>query len=199
MLGALSLFLVVFVLNVIPAFAPPTWMVLSYVGFTHPMHNLALLAIVAAAAATTGRVLLAKMSREIIRKKLLSEASRRNIDTLRVRLEGRTKLTFSVFLLFAFSPLPSNFLFIAYGLTGMRLATVAVPFLIGRSVSYSFWGMAGSAVSRAIELESTEALSYLGAYFIVTQVLLLTLLYAFTKVDWRALIYEKKFRWMGAE
>jgi len=29
------LFVVVFALNVIPAFAPPTWMALSWVGFSH--------------------------------------------------------------------------------------------------------------------------------------------------------------------
>jgi hypothetical protein len=195
MLGALSLFLVVFALNVIPAFAPPTWMVLSYVGFRYPMNHVALSAVIAAAAATCGRVLLAKMSRDIVRKKFLSEDTRMNIDAIRERLEARPKFTFSLFLFYAFSPLPSNYLFLAYGLTGMKLPPVAAPFLLGRSISYSFWGLAGAAVSRAVKLEFTEALSYMGAYFIVTQVLLLSILYAFTRVDWRALFEERQFRW----
>jgi hypothetical protein len=34
----LLVFLVVLVLNVIPAFAPPTWMVFSFLGFRFPEH-----------------------------------------------------------------------------------------------------------------------------------------------------------------
>ena len=35
MLGLLIIFAIVFALNLIPAFAPPTWMVISYIGFEH--------------------------------------------------------------------------------------------------------------------------------------------------------------------
>jgi len=34
----LVLFLVVLLLNIIPAFAPPTWMVFSFLGFRLPTH-----------------------------------------------------------------------------------------------------------------------------------------------------------------
>ena len=34
----LILFLTVFLLNIIPAFAPPTWMVFSFLGFRFPSH-----------------------------------------------------------------------------------------------------------------------------------------------------------------
>jgi hypothetical protein len=35
----LLLFAIVYALNVIPAFAPPTWMALSFVGFNDPTIN----------------------------------------------------------------------------------------------------------------------------------------------------------------
>ena len=35
---AALLFIVVFTLNVIPAFAPPTWVTLSFIGFSMPRH-----------------------------------------------------------------------------------------------------------------------------------------------------------------
>jgi hypothetical protein len=47
-------------------------------------------------------------------------------------------------------------------------------------------------------MESTDAQSYLGAYFVLSQLLLLFLVYLFTKVDWRAVFREKKFRWVKA-
>src|SRR6476620_11183995 len=50
-----ALFFVVFVLNVIPAFAPPTWMTLSFVGLTLPSVNVMVLALVGAVAAIARR------------------------------------------------------------------------------------------------------------------------------------------------
>jgi hypothetical protein len=46
MFTALILFFsVIFLLNVIPAFAPPTWMIFSFIGFHFPAQNGAELAI----------------------------------------------------------------------------------------------------------------------------------------------------------
>jgi membrane protein DedA with SNARE-associated domain len=196
MFGALLIFLVVFLLNLIPAFAPPTWMVLSYLGLRYSNGNIPAFALIAAVAATLGRLILAKGARDIVRNRWMSAHAVKNVDALRERLEQRKKLTFSVFLFYAFSPLPSNFLFIAYGLTGMKLPAIVTPFFLGRFVSYNFWGLAGGAAARALALESTEAFSYFGIYFLLTQALLLSTVYGFTRIDWRHLFSEKKFRWL---
>lgn len=195
MQGALLVFLVIYVLNLIPAFAPPTWMVFSFLGFRYPWLNLKLLALVGAAAATLGRVTLAKLSQVVIRQKFMSQSSRENIDAIREHLKGRDKATAGIFLFYAFTPFPSNYLFIAYGLTTLPLRLVAIPFLIGRTISYSFWGLTSSTVARRFLSESHEAISYFSAYFVLSQVLLLLLVYAFTRVDWRALFDERRFRW----
>jgi hypothetical protein len=189
------LFLVVFSINLVPAFAPPTWMVFSYIGFRYVTVNIALLAVVGATAATLGRMTLAKMARVVIRQRFMSDSTRENVDAIREYLEPRRKLTFGVFLFYAFTPFPSNYLFIAYGLTTMPLRMIALPFFIGRSVSYSFWGLTASSVARRITLGSTDAMSYLSIYFVVSQALLLALIYVFMRVDWRALFRDKKFRW----
>jgi hypothetical protein len=191
------LFLVVFLLNVIPAFAPPTWMVFSFIGFSYPEHERILLAVVGALAATAGRLCLARMSRAIVRRRILGETSRTNIDAVKEKLERRKKLTFSLFLFYALTPLPSNYLFIAYGLTLMDLKWIAVPFFVGRVASYSLWSFTGSAVARRIPLESTEATPYLGVYFLLSQALLLFAVYAFTRIDWRSVFVEKKLKWIA--
>ena len=83
-----------------------------------------------------------------MRKKLLSDAHRANIDVTKNHLEARTTLTAGLFLFYAFSPLPSNFLFIAYGLTGLPLLRVALPFFVGRLASYGFFIAGGAAADR---------------------------------------------------
>lgn len=190
------IFAVVFLLNLIPAFAPPTWMVFSFLGFRFPDQMGWKFALAGALAATLGRFTLAKMSRLIVRKRLLSEQTRENVDAIKDRLEKRPKLTFGIFLFYAFTPLPSNYVFIAYGLTTLRLALITVPFFIGRFVSYTFWAFTAAAVSRRISFEATNALSYFGVYFVATQLLLLGLVYLFTRIDWRILLAEKKFKWL---
>ncbi|HKW90237.1 MAG TPA: hypothetical protein VJN21_15925 [Candidatus Acidoferrales bacterium] len=90
--------------------------------------------------------------------------------------------------------MPSNYLFLAYGLTTLELRLIAIPFFLGRSVSYSFWGLTSSAIASKLPIPSANALSYLTGYFIATQILLLYIVYLFTRVDWRALLSEKTFR-----
>jgi membrane protein YqaA with SNARE-associated domain len=192
----LLLFGLIFGLNLIPAFAPPTWMALAFIGFEFPATNLMLLALTGATAATLGRITLAKLSHWLLRQKLLSEAQRKNIDIIKERLEKRTVLTVGLFLFYAFSPLPSNFLFIAYGLTGLPLFRVALPFFVGRIASYSFFIISGAAAGRRFNVDSIESVFYAGTWFVVSQVALLGALYAFTRVDWKALIDEHRFVWI---
>ncbi len=190
----LLIFLIVYALNLIPAFAPPTWMVFSYMGFRYPGADGISLVLIGALAATLGRVTLAELSTIIVRRRILSERARANVDEIRSRIEHRRKLTFGIFLFYAFSPLPSNYLFIAYGLTAMSLLRIAVPFFLGRSVSYFIWGATSRYVSRQLFIESGNTLTYMGVYFFVTQVLFIGVTYLFTRIDWRALFDEKKLK-----
>jgi hypothetical protein len=193
---AALLFGVVFVLNLVPACAPPTWMTLSFIGLTMPDTPILVLALIGAVAATLGRMALARLSRILVRARLLSERERRNIDSLRDGLERHRAATRGMFLAYAFSPLPSNYLFIAYGLTTLRLRFIAGPFFVGRLVSYSFWVTTASAVGDRLELDSVESASYVGIYFVVSQLLLVPAIYAFARLDWRAALEERKLRWL---
>ena len=195
LIEAASLFAVVFALNVIPAFAPPTWMALAWVGFSRPLLNPFVVAALGALAATAGRIVLARLAR-VIRRYWLSAALRDNIDVIRESLERHRALTFSGFMLYAFAPFPSNYLFIAYGLTTLPLWLAAAPFCIGRFVSYSFFVYTASEVSQRLAAEAIEKQQYFGIYFVVSQVLLLGLVVALTRVDWHHLRTAKRFRWL---
>jgi len=192
------LFILVFILNVVPAFAPPTWITLSFLGMSMPHVPIGALALIGATAATLGRVTLAKLSRAIVRGRFLDEPTRKNIGAIKDVLEKRRVFAFGTFLAYAFSPLPSNYLFIAYGLTTLRLTLVAFPFFVGRLASYSFWVTTASAVGDRLDLDSIESVSYVGIYFIASQLLLIPIIYIFTRIDWRAAFEEGRLRWFRA-
>lgn len=186
-------FLLVVALNLLPAFSPPTWMVLSYIGVLYPVNGV-LLAFIGALAATVGRLLLAKGSTIIVRNKLLSEKTIQNIDKLSSEMKNRKKLTIGIFLLYAFGPLPSNQLFIAYGLTGLALRLILLPFFVGRFASYTFWILTASKMSNTLLADSVKTGQFFTTYFILGQIVTLSLVYLFAKVDWGKLFSEKKFR-----
>lgn len=117
------------------------------------------------------------MSRVIVRKHWLSESARSNIDTIQSKLEKRPDFTFGALLFYAFTPLPSNDLFIAYGLTTMNLLRIAIPFLLGF-------------------VSDGDALGYFSLHFVATQCLLLAAVYAFTRIDWQSLLHAHKWRWL---
>ena len=191
-----TLFAVVFLLNIIPAFAPPTWMALSWIGLSRLFGDPFQVALTSALAATAGRLVLARLSHLVIRQRFMKGPARDNIDAIKYRIDRRRTQTFGVFLLYAFSPFPSNYLFIAYGLTSLPLWLIAVPFFIGRCASYSFFVFATSELSKHLVLEATETLAYFGAYFVISQVLLLGTVWLFARVDWRYAFTARRFRWL---
>ena len=193
---SILLFVAVFLLNLLPAFAPPTWTAMSFIGLTIPDINFLWIAVVAATAATCGRVVLAKLSRTLVRQKLLGERTRQNVDALRLGIERRPVMTFGTFLGYSISPLPSNYLFIAYGLTSLPIALLALPFFVGRLVSYGFWLKTGSTVGDRLDLDWLKSAPYFIGYFLASQLLLVPVIYCFTRIDWHAAITEKRFNWL---
>jgi membrane protein YqaA with SNARE-associated domain len=190
-MNTLSLFAIIFVLNSLPAFAPPTWMVLSAVGLSSPDANPWLTALVAATAATAGRVVLAKLAFLIVRQRWLSQRTKENIDLVKDRLATHRAMTFGGVLAYTCSPFPSNSLFMAYGLTSLPLAPVAAAAFIGRFLTYSFWVVVAMDVAHKVTLDQGSVFAYLGGYFVLTQVFMLALVYLFAKLDWRAWFASK--------
>jgi uncharacterized membrane protein YdjX (TVP38/TMEM64 family) len=126
---------------------------------------------------------------------LLSEDTRQNIDALKESLLGKKTLTAGASLFYAFSPLPSNYLFIAYGLTTLELRVLALPFFLGRLIGYNFWAHLGSAAARKLAVEAPQ--SYMSVYFVLVQIACVALIYVFMRIDWRRLLQERKLCWAG--
>jgi hypothetical protein len=193
--ATLLTFLLVFAFNLAPALTPPTWMVLAYIAVVHHPARL-VLAAVGAAAATCGRMMLARCSTWLVRHRLLAARTIDNLDVVAEQVRRHKRMTSGAMLFYAFSPLPSNQVFIAYGLLGLRLMTVALPFVLGRFVSYSFWIFTASQVSERLAVQSLKTGQFFGTYFVVGQVLTLVAVYLFTKIDWRASIAGRNLKWL---
>jgi len=186
-------FLLVFLLNIIPAFAPPTWAALSAFSLTTPDVDTFGLALTAAAAAASGRMTLAKAARRLVRGRWLSEKSKQNVDQIKTRIEANRVASAAGLALFALSPLPSNHLFIAYGLTSLNVLFAAVPFFFGRFASYYFWIYGAALAGQKLDLDRDQAGLGFGVYFIATQLLIVPFLYLFVRLDWGALLSHGRF------
>ena len=194
MTSLLTLFLLVFLLNVLPAFAPPTWMLLSFFGLRFPDANPWWVALVAASAATSGRTVLAYFAQRISGSRWFPESMRANLGSVAEAIERRRATSSVAILLFAFSPLPSNALFLAYGLSRAPLPLLAVPFFAGRFVSYAFAFTGGAVVADQFDIEISGRASAL--YFVASQLASIVLVYVFARIDWRRSWHDRRLRWV---
>jgi membrane protein YqaA with SNARE-associated domain len=194
MTSLLTLFVLAFVLNVLPAFAPPTWMLLSFFGLRFPDASPWSVALVAASAATSGRAVLAYFAQHISGSRWFPESMRANLRSVAEAIEQRRATSFVAILLFAFTPLPSNTLFLAYGLSRAPLPLLAIPFFAGRFVSYALAFTGGAAVADRFEIEISGRASTL--YFVASQVASIALVYVFARIDWRRSCQQRRLRWV---
>lgn len=193
---ALLLFAVVYALHLVPVFAPPTWMAIALVALNRPELNPFVVAVIAALAATCGRVTLAYGAKVLVRERWMSERTRENVDFLGRLIEKRRGARYGLLLLYLYNP-ASNCLFIAHSLARLPIAMIALPFLIGRLTTYTLWGMATQSVAQQFRLDERDWSTYLGGYFILTQLVLLIALWLFARIDWRALFETHRLRLLG--
>jgi len=188
----LSTFIAVFLLNIIPFIGPPTWMILSFVAFFFPIPSAPLFILTALIAATCGRAVLTSFSKYIVRDRWLAQKYKKNLDNLRKHLQKKPLFTSLVFLLEAITPISSDELFIAFGLTGLELRYALIPFFIGRIFTYSFWVYATIGVSQSVN--SILNLSFLTIPFALVSLAFVLLIYFFVKVDWEYLFIHRKLK-----
>jgi uncharacterized membrane protein YdjX (TVP38/TMEM64 family) len=183
----LILFAIVFGVNLMPAFGPPTWSIIVLYGFNSD-HPVPAIVGTGALAAALGRSFLAHGTRLL--RRWVSEKTWRNLESEKGALEKNKRRGILALGLFALSPVPSAQLFEAAGLTGVRLLPFTLAFFAGRLVSYSIYaGSAKAAEHLTIGETFRDALtSPLG---IGLQVVMLAGLVALAKVDWAKVVATK--------
>ena len=170
---------VVLGVNLMPAFGPPTWVVLVLFRL-HEHLSAVPLVLLGAVFAALGRYALARGTRGMIR--WLPKRRVANLKAAGELLQKRRTGTAVGLGLFLLSPLPSAQLFEAAGVMGLPLRALTAAFLVGRLVSYSLYvgaaGIAESSLGDALQRSLTSWPS------IALQVAMVVGIWLLSRVDW---------------
>ena len=172
--------LVVFAVNLMPAFGPPTWAVLVLLRLGTEVAPVPLV-VVGAAAAASGRFLLAVATRHLAR--WLPRTYVANTRAAGALLTSSPRGSVVGLGLFALSPVPSAQLFEAAGLMAVRLLPFTLAFFAGRLVSYALY-VAGAGVVRESSFGQLLTDSLTSPWAIAVQLLLLVGLVFLGRIDW---------------
>ncbi len=178
----LLLFLIVFGVNLLPAFGPPTWTLLVFARITWHLEPVAIV-VIGAVAAMSGRYLLASGARHFSGH--LGPKRRANLQAASNLLFRRQGRAWAVLALFVVSPLPSAQLFVAAGLLDVALVPLTLAFFVGRLISYSFYVTVATLADRQLGSVLRDALG--SPWSIAVQVALLAVAVALPFINWTRL------------
>ncbi|MGY2062535.1 hypothetical protein ACW9HQ_47280, partial [Nocardia gipuzkoensis] len=147
---------VVFLVNLMPAFAPPTWALLVLFKLNWHLHPVVLV-ITGAFASASGRLVLAAATGRL--RAHLSPHRQAGLQAARAYLTGHKGRSAIGLMLFALSPIPSAQLFEAAGLMGIRLLPITAAFFAGRIVSYSLYVSAATVAERNLGTAFADVLT----------------------------------------
>jgi uncharacterized membrane protein YdjX (TVP38/TMEM64 family) len=172
---------IVFGVNLLPAFGPPTWAVLVVLVAKDDRLAIVPTVLLGALAAASGRLVLALAARAWFRGRLSAKRTRSLAAAEKALTRSRTR-KFTALALFALSPVPSAQLFVAAGLMRVRLLPLTGGFFAGRLVSYSLYVAAAAKVAEELRGNFVNAMT--SPFGIAVEVVTLAALIAFLRIDW---------------
>jgi hypothetical protein len=184
----LGIFFLLVVINAAPLLMPPTWIVLSSFYAIDPLFDPLILSLVGATGATIGRFFLKSVSG--IFRKFVGKEQKSNLDAIGSFLNLKKFGYVITSFLFAATPLPSNMLFVTYGLLRAKSFGLYVGFWGGRVLSYYIMITISTVVlTPFIELFEER---YIG--ILIADALGIGLIIFFTCVNWNLLLTRRKFK-----
>ena len=184
----LGIFFLLIAVNAAPLLMPPTWIILSSFYAIDPLLDPLILSLIGATGATIGRFFLKSVSG--IFRKFVGNEQKSNLDAignfLNIRKFGYVLTSF----LFAATPLPSNMLFVTYGLLRAKSFGLYIGFWLGRVVSYYIMITISTIVlTPFIELFEDR---YIG--ILIADALGIGSVIFFTCINWNLLLTKRKFK-----
>jgi len=146
----------VFAINLLPAFGPPTWAVLVFFSLDFDLPAVPLV-LFGALAAASGRYVLANATRRL--RPRFSPARLAHIERMQARALANRRRTAAGLGLFALSPVPSGQLFAGAGLMTVPLLPLTAAFFCGRLVSYSIYVSAAGVAEQSLGSIAADALT----------------------------------------
>ncbi|MDB9721705.1 hypothetical protein OAA51_01660 [Nitrosopumilus sp.] len=185
-----GIFLILIGVNASPILMPPSWIVLTSFYLLDPTLNIVLLAVVGATGATIGRFFLKRISG--LFRKFVGEEQKSNLDMIGSYLNKKKHGYLIASFLFGATPLPSNILFITYGLMRAKSVGIYVGFWFGRTISYIIMIYFGNTVLTPF-LEMFE--DRLTGILLIDGVGIL-LIILFACVNWTVLLTQRKIKFV---
>ena len=185
-----GIFLLLIGINAAPILMPPTWIVLSSFFALDSSLDPLLLALVGATGATIGRLILKNLSSFF--RRFIGKEQESNLDTignfLNKKKFGYTLTSF----LFAATPLPSNMLFVAYGMMRAKSIGLYIGFWCGRLLSYYIMITISEAVlAPLLQLFEDKIIG-----IIVADIIGIGAVIFFTCINWQVLLFQRKLRFV---
>ena len=189
MFDYLIVFLTVVVLNIVPLFMPPTWIVLAFF-YNNFAFDVLALAVTGAVASTIGRFVLSHFGTYF--RRFTNKERKKDMDIVGKIAKQNPVKSFFVTFLFSLSPFPSNVYFLTVGLTKARTIPVFLGFFIGRLISYYILIRAAQVFFN--RLEDIFASKFLQVF--VIDVIALVFMLLFLMVDWSLLLKKRKLKFV---
>lgn len=185
-LALLAAWAITLIINIVPAFMPPTWSVLAVFHVT-AAPPLLLLTIGGAAMSALGRATLSLLSRRF--RGLLPESDRKNAAALGQFINRHRRWREPIVFGYCLGPFPSNPIFIAAGVGDVPLLPVTAAFFLSRAIADTFWVWTAGHVANGLGGVFTEQLTSWQA--IALQVVAIALIVLVFRLPWAS--------WLGVE
>ena len=186
----LGIFLLLIGINAAPILMPPTWIVLSSFFALDSSLDPLLLALVGATGATIGRLILKNLSSFF--RRFVGKEQKSNLDAIGNFLNRKKFGYVLTSFLFAATPLPSNMLFVAYGMMRAKSIGLYFGFWVGRLLSYYIMITISSVVlTPFLELFEDKIIGILVADIVGIGVVVI-----FTCINWQILLFERKLQFV---
>jgi len=185
-----GIFLLLIGINAAPILMPPTWIVLSSFFALDSSLDPLLLALVGATGATVGRLILKNLSGFF--RRFVGKEQKSNLDAIGNFLNRKKFGYVLTSFLFAATPLPSNMLFVAYGMMRAKSIGLYFGFWLGRLMSYYIMITISSVVlTPFLELFEDKIIGILVADIVGIGVVVI-----FTCINWQTLLLERKLQFV---
>jgi len=184
----IGIFFLLILVNAAPLLMPPTWIILASFYAIDASYDPLVLALVGATGATIGRFILKKVA--TLFRKFVQKEQKSNLDAIGNFLNKKRFGYILTSFLFAATPLPSNMLFVTYGLLKAKSIGLYVGFWAGRVASYYLMiSISNIVLTPFVELFEER---YIG--ILIADALGISVIILFTCINWTLLLTQRKFK-----
>jgi len=187
-LSYLGIFILLIGINAAPILMPPTWIVLSSFYALDTNLDPIVLALVGATGATIGRFFLKRITG--LFRRFVGKEQKSNLEVIGDYLNRKRYGYVLTSFLFASTPLPSNMLFVAYGLMRAKSIGLYVGFWFGRVISYYIM----ISISEVVLIPFLELFENRLVGILLADAVGIGVVILFTCINWSLLITQRKFK-----